>query len=59
MHNLAVLDCNDRNEPVIVGCARADNPAVYVVFEDHHTSILGAMHDERVRAMQDDVVAVA
>jgi hypothetical protein len=35
LHNLAVLDSNDRDEPVIVGCARFDNPTVHLIFEDH------------------------
>src|SRR5258708_3288313 len=59
LHNLAVLDSDDRDEPVVVGCAGSDNPTVYLVFEDHHTSILRSMHDERVRAVQQDVLAVA
>ena len=59
LHNLAVLDSNDRDEPVVVGCAGSDNLPVHIVFEDHYTSILGSMHDERVRTVQDDVVAVA
>src|SRR5882762_8646541 len=57
-HNLAVPDGNDRDEPVVVGCAGSDNLTVHLVFEDHYTSILGLMHDERVRAVQQDVVAV-
>src|SRR6202043_3184596 len=59
LHNLAVLNSHDRYEPVVVGCAGSDNLAVHLVFEDHYTSILGSMHDERVRAAQDDVLAVA
>src|SRR6266702_5726765 len=59
LHNLAVLDGNDRDEPVVVGCAGSNNLTVHIVFEDHYTSILGSMHDERVRAMQEDVVTVA
>jgi len=56
MHNPVVLDSDDRDESVIVGCTRFNNPAVYFVFEDRYTSILGSMHDKRVRAVQDDVV---
>ena len=59
LHNLAVLDSNDRDEPVVVGCAGSDDLTVHIVFEDHYTSILGSMHNERVRAVEEDVVAVA
>src|ERR1700730_2029142 len=59
LHNLAVLNSHDRYEPVVIGCAGSDNLTVHLVFEDHYTSILGSMHDERVRAVQEDVVAVA
>src|SRR6202047_5670717 len=59
LHNLAVLDSHDRYEPVVVGDAGSDNLTVHLLFEDHYTSILGSMHDERVRAVQDDVVAIA
>src|ERR1700675_3355148 len=58
LHNLAVLNSHHRYEPVVVGCAGSDNLTVHLVFEDHYTSILGSMHDERVRAVQQDVVAV-
>ena len=59
LHNLPVLDSNDRDEPVVVGCAGSDDLTVHIVFEDHYTSILRSMHDERVRAVERDVVAVA
>ncbi len=59
MHNLAILNSNDRDEPIVVGCTGSDNLTVHLVFEDHYTSILGSMHDKRVRAAQEDVVAVA
>src|ERR1700675_3042653 len=59
LHNLAVPDSNDRDESVVVGCSGSDTFAVHILFEDHYTSILGLMHDERVRAVQQDVVAVA
>jgi hypothetical protein len=58
LHDLAVPDGNDRDEPVVVGCAGSDNFTVHLVFEDYYTSILGSMYDERVRAVQQDVVAV-
>src|SRR3984957_18398253 len=59
MHDLAVPDGHDRDESVVVGCAGSDNPTVHFVFEDRYTSVPGSMHDERVRAVQQDVVAVA
>src|SRR3984893_11343826 len=59
MHDLAIFDSNHRNEPVVVGGAGCDYLAVYLVFDDHDTRVLRSVNDERVRAMQDDVVAVA
>ena len=58
LQNFAVLDSNDGDEPVVVGCAGSDNLTVHIVFENHHTSIPRSMHDERVRVLQDDIVAV-
>jgi predicted ATPase/DNA-binding winged helix-turn-helix (wHTH) protein len=47
-------------DPVVpVGAIDSVPPAVHLVFEDHYTSILGPMYDEAVRAVQDDVVAIA
>src|SRR6266436_8954668 len=59
MHDLAGFDSNHRDEPVVVGGTGRDYLAVYLVFDDHDTRVLRSVDDERVRAMQDDVVAVA
>ena len=32
---------------------------VYLVFDNHHTGILRSVRNERIRAVQDDVVAIA
>src|SRR6202030_4175765 len=59
MHYLAVFDSNHRDEPVVVGGAGRNYLAVYLLFDDHDTRVLRSVNDERVRAMQDDAVAVA
>jgi hypothetical protein len=59
MHDLAIFDGNHRDEPVVVGGAGRDYFAVYLVFDDHDARVLRSVNDECVRAMQDDVVAVA
>src|SRR5271156_7239914 len=59
MHDLAVFDGNHRDEPVVIRGTARDYPAVYLVFDDHHMRVLRSVNDERVRAMQDDAVAVA
>ena len=58
-HDLAVLDRNDRDEAVVVGGTVPDYFAVYLVFDNHDTGILRSVRNERIRAMQDDVVAIA
>src|SRR5258705_5911621 len=59
LDNLAVLDGNDRDEAVVVGGTVPDYFAVYLVFDNHDTGILRSVRNERIRAMQDDVVAIA
>jgi len=59
MHDLAVFDGNHRDEPVVVGGGSGDYLAVYLVFDDHDTRVLRPVSDERIRAMQDDALAVA
>jgi len=59
VHDLAVLDGNDRDEAVVVGGTGPDNVTVYLVFDNHDTGILRSVRNERIRAMQDDVVAIA
>ena len=58
MHDLAVLDGNDRDEAVVVGGTGPDYFTVYLVFDNHDTGILRSVRNERIRAMQDDVVAI-
>jgi len=59
LHNLAILDGDDRDEPVVIGCASRDHVAMHLVFDDHDTRILGSVDDERVRAVKDDIVTIA
>src|SRR5258706_7957170 len=59
MHDLAALDGNDRDEPVVVRDAGRDYLAMYVVFDDYDTRVLRSVNDERIRTMENDVIAVA
>src|SRR5271170_2598120 len=58
MHDLPVLNRDDRNEPVVIRRAGRENLSMYFVFEDHDATILCRMHDKPVAAMKPDAVAV-
>src|SRR5271170_4688329 len=58
MHDLATFDGNHGDEAVVVGGAGREYFAVDLVFDDHDAGVLRAVNDERIRAMQDDAVAV-
>src|SRR6202046_159351 len=58
MHDLAVFDSNYRNEPVVIGGVAGDYLAVHLVFDDHDATVLRSVNDERVPALQADVLAV-
>ena len=59
MHDLAVLDGNDGDEAVVVGGTGPDYFTVYLVFNNHDTGILRSVRYKRIRAMQEDVAAIA
>jgi hypothetical protein len=54
LHDLAMLDCNDRDEAVVVGGTRSDYFTMYLVFDNHDTGILRSVRNERIRAVQDE-----
>jgi hypothetical protein len=49
----------DRDEAVVVGGTGPDKFTVYLVFDNHEPGILRSVSNERIRAIQDDVVAIA
>ena len=44
MQDLAVFNGNHRDEPVVVGDARRKYFAMYVIFNDHDTRVLGSVN---------------
>src|SRR5260221_14142886 len=59
LHDLAVLDGNDRDEAVVVGSTRPDCLTMDLVLENRNAGILRSVRDERTRAVEDDVVPIA
>jgi len=59
VHDLSVLDGNDRDEPVVVLGAGRQNLTMDIVFDDDNARVLRSVHDELISAVEDDVVAVA
>jgi hypothetical protein len=57
--DLLVLDRDDGDEPVVVGHARRDDPAVHLVLQDYDARILRAVNDEPAGGVEPDVVSVA
>ena len=59
MHDLAVFDGYDRDEPVVVRVAGADFLPMHLIFEDEDARVLRSVHDEPIPAVQDGAVAVS
>jgi hypothetical protein len=59
MDDFSVLNRDDRDEPIVVGCATRKNLAAYFVFEDHDAIILAAMRDKCVAGVKLDRLAVS
>src|SRR5947207_14639996 len=59
MNDFSVLNCDDRNEPVVVGRTARENCPVHVVFEDDDATILRAMHHKRIAGAKLDRLAVS
>src|SRR6266851_5603506 len=58
VHDLAVFDEGDRHEPVVVGEAGLEDPAVHLVFERHDATVTRRMHGQAVAAIEPDVAAI-
>ena len=59
MDDLAVLNGDDGDEPVVVGRAGCENLAVYFVFKDHDAGVLTAVYDESVTGVNADGFAIS
>ena len=59
MDDLSVLNRDDRDEPIVIGCATRKNLAVHVVLKDHDATVLTAVHNKRVAGVQLDRLAVS
>jgi hypothetical protein len=59
MDDLSVLNRDDRDEPIAIGCAARKNPAVHVVLKDHDATILRAVHNKCVAGVKLDRLAVS
>src|SRR5690349_12649773 len=59
MDDLSVLNRDDRDEPVVIGCSTRKNRAVHFVLENHDATILRAMHHKCVTGVKLDRLAVS
>ena len=59
MDDPSVLNRNDRDKPVVVGCAARKNLAVYFILEDDDATILAAMDNKLVAGVKLDRLAVS
>src|SRR6201988_1633417 len=48
MNDLSIGDGNDRDEPIVIGHARSQDPAVHLVFDDHNSAVVGMINDKLV-----------
>ena len=59
MHDFTIAYRDDRDEPVNLESAGRDRLAMHLIFKDDYARILASMHDEFVRVVQDDIIAIA
>src|ERR1700728_4403041 len=59
MDDLAVLNRDDRDESVVIGCTTRNNPAVHFVLKDHDTTILSTMYNECIARVKLDRLPVS
>src|SRR5580700_6869380 len=59
MDDLSVLNRDDRDEPVVIGCSTRKNRAVHFVLEDHDTTILRAVHNKCVAGVKLDRLTIS
>src|SRR5437667_4336571 len=59
MDDLFVLNRDDRDEAVVIGCSTRKNRAVHFVLENHDATIPGAVHNKCVAGVKLDRLAVS
>src|ERR1700676_3632803 len=59
MHDLSALNCDNRDESVVIGSAIRKNSSVHFVFENHDATIPRAVHNKCVAGMKLDRLAVS
>jgi hypothetical protein len=59
VNDLSVLEGDERDEAVVIGCACADELSVAAVFEDDDVLLLVVIDAQVVGAVQSDGVSVA
>jgi hypothetical protein len=59
MHDLAIFDSYDRDEPVVLGVPGPDFCPMHLIFNDQDARVLRSVHNERISAVQDGAVAVS
>ena len=59
MHDLSVLNCDHRDESVVIGDSIRKNSSVHFVLEDHDTTVLRAVHTKCIAGVKLDRLAVS
>src|SRR6202521_4237737 len=59
MDDLSVLDCDNRDESVVIGSTIGENPSVHLVLENHDATIPRAVHNKCVAGVKLDRLAVS
>src|ERR1700674_3638297 len=59
MNDLSVLNGDDRDEPIVIGCTTRKNLAAHVVLKDHDATILRVVHNKCVAGVKLDRLAVS
>src|ERR1700674_4664649 len=59
MYDLSVLNCDNRDESIVIGGTIRKNPSVHFIFEDHDATIPRAVHNKCVAGVKLDRLAVS
>src|SRR5580658_4848824 len=59
MDDLSILNCDNRDEPVVIERPARKNLAMHFIFEDHDAAICRAMDDECVAGVQIDRLPIS
>jgi len=59
MRDLSVLNCDNRDESVVIGGSIRKNPSVHFILEDHDTTIPTAVYNKCVAGVKLDRLAVS